>query len=1224
MSEEVEIHSGYSAGTVLGGSYRIRRLIGTGGMGEVYEAEHVRTMGKLALKVLNPAYAVDESAIQRFRREARITAALGHQGIVQVFDVDQDASGVWFIAMELLEGKTLKEIMVVEKVLSLKQALWIADKVCSALGHVHEKNVVHRDIKPGNIFVASTAGTLQVKLMDFGISTYANTRSRMSLGLILGTPRYMSPEQSCGEEYFDHRSDMFSLAAVLYQTLAGFGPFDAKTNADILDRLLNWDPPPPGKFNKEVPEHVDWAIMTALAKDPERRFKSIGEFREAMCEEESYTGAFQHITQGGMHDTTISSVLTAPQISAEEWREMRRVTVLSASLEEDEETTIGRDPSKQLERLMESVGKMQEIIESGGGMVEKTFRNSLIALFGVPKAKGDDAVRAVRAALALKQEFSSEDVIVRIGVSTGRVLAGKLIDQGGKYSVTGGALNLARRIQGVNDTGAVLVDHDTYVQMRGRFHARPVAVPAGKEAKDDEPLSVFEVLEEHPLGLLVDYGEVFGRPVGMVGRSSELERLKNMLNSSFDGNVVQTALVVGASGIGKTRLVNELRAYMEDTGINHYTLMAGSSSHRAGIPYGLISEIIRTKAQVNAQDDAPAVSRKVYDLVSVAPDLEGSERTFVWKAFFNAMQGDFSGGDHRDIGHILRAAFSRHVGGLLKRTPVLIVLEDIEWADDKSLDVIMSMLESLGAARLFIVGTATPDVFERFGSAEFVKFWQNITRLQPLKKKETAGLLASIMGSSPSRELVSHMQDISSGNPLFIEEFIKGLADRNLLVFSDNCWQILGQGWAEVLPGGVEAVVQSRLDKLRRDELKLVRRASVCGAVFWDGALDAMGMKNIDRNIESLVRKEFIHPAAESRIPGTREFAFKNAVAAKVAYSGLLQNEREDYHFRFAQWLESTGLTSTEILKLVAEHYGKAAQEEHAAMLYFELGRACAERVGDFTAALEHFSKSLELARRIENRALQREALGQIGIMSIKVGHFDRTDVLLRQALKYAAEDCQVEQEAIYTRELAVSQACHGYYEDALHTIGRARGLSSSLSDPVQLVELETANALIYLFMGKLETAVQYYKRAIELAEQADSLYKLANILHNLGDCYLRLNDYSKAREYFDSSASICDRGGFYFLYNLNMSFIYYLDTLQTSNEQFILNLEECLHDARRIGNEWSIIQSQILIGKALAHCRRPDEARQYLEKARTDASKHGISTFAEEASEALKKLKAR
>jgi tetratricopeptide (TPR) repeat protein len=345
-------------------------------------------------------------------------------------------------------------------------------------------------------------------------------------------------------------------------------------------------------------------------------------------------------------------------------------------------------------------------------------------------------------------------------------------------------------------------------------------------------------------------------------------------------------------------------------------------------------------------------------------------------------------------------------------------------------------------------------------------------------------------------------------------------------------------------------------------------------------------------------------------------------MAAKVAYSGLLQNEKEDYHFRFAQWLESKGLASTEILKLVAEHYGKAAQEEHAAMLYFELGRACADRMGDFTAALEHFGRSLELARRIENRALQREALGQIGIMSIKVGHFDRTDELLRQALKYAAEDCQVEQEAIYTRELAVSQLCHGYYEDALHTIGRARGLSSALTDPAQLVELETAHALIYLLSGKLEMAIQYYKRAIELAERADSLYKLANILHNLGDCYLRLDDHSRAREYFDSSASICDRGEFYYLYNLNMAFIYYLDALQTSNEQFILNLEECLRDAQRIGNAWSIIQTRILIGKALVHCRRPLDARRHLESARMEARKHGISVFADEAAEALAKLK--
>ncbi|MFH1437617.1 MAG: protein kinase, partial [Pseudomonadota bacterium] len=848
MSKEkhTEPDVGYPPGTVFGDTYRINQLVGLGGMGEVYEVEHLRTHGKLALKVLNPMYSVDDQAIERFRREAQMAAGVDHESIVHVFDVDQDSSGVWFIAMELLEGQTLKEILTREKVLTIRRALWIADRVSKALASVHEKGIVHRDIKPANIFLSKAGTIVQVKIMDFGVSKFAHSQSRLSIGLVVGTPRYMSPEQACGEDQIDHRVDIFSLAAVIYRALAGVGPFDARTAPEVLDRILTRDPPPPSHFNSEVTRQMDWAIMKALSKDPERRFGSIDLFRDALCRDQKFTGAFK-LPPGGVADLSMSSVMTAPQMSAEAFREMRRVTILSVSIDAEAYKAGGHGRSNSFyETVADHVGQMQRIIEAHGGMVEKTFTGSMIAVFGAPKSKVDDALQAVRAALSLKHALSKQDLILRIGLSTGRVMAGRLIDEDGRYSVTGGALNLARRIEGVNDTGGVLVDQETYVQIRGRFRTKLITIMEGREEerRTRGPVTVYEVTGEHAFGFVVGYREVLGMYAVTVGRDAELEHLKAQLHRSLESGVVETALIVAPGGMGKSRLVNELRAYVEDSSIDPYTLMAEGNSQTSDIPFALLTETIKTKAQISSKDDASVMKSKLKDFVSAAQDSKIEQEDFINQTYSMVLHIEPARQDNQDIGSRLKVAVRDHLEATLKQAPVLIIMEDLQWADEKSMEVLFSVADNIKPAQLFILGTASPDVFDRFNSAQFMGFWQNVMKLKPLSRKESEELIRSIMRSAPPPRLVEHIFEISEGNPLFIEEFLQSLADRGLLVYGDDCWQILDRGWRDILPGGVEAVIQSRLDELKRDELNLMRKAAVIGSVFWDKALEALGEKN--------------------------------------------------------------------------------------------------------------------------------------------------------------------------------------------------------------------------------------------------------------------------------------------------------------------------------------------------------------------------------------------
>jgi beta-lactam-binding protein with PASTA domain len=259
--------------TLFDGRYRIVRKLGSGGMANVYLAEDEELGRRVAIKILNERYANDDAFIERFRREAKSAASLSHPNIVSIYDRGE-AEGTYYIAMEVIEGRSLKELILTRGPLPIAEALHYARQILEALRFAHRHGIIHRDIKPHN----SLIGEQGLKVTDFGIARYGPSQMTEA-GSIMGTAQYLSPEQARGAPV-TASSDLYSVGIVLYEMLTGRVPFTGDSAIEIAMKHLNDWPKPPSKIRPEIPEEIDHIVLRALAKAPEERYQSAAEFIE--------------------------------------------------------------------------------------------------------------------------------------------------------------------------------------------------------------------------------------------------------------------------------------------------------------------------------------------------------------------------------------------------------------------------------------------------------------------------------------------------------------------------------------------------------------------------------------------------------------------------------------------------------------------------------------------------------------------------------------------------------------------------------------------------------------------------------------------------------------------------------------------------------------------------------------------------------------------------------
>jgi serine/threonine protein kinase/formylglycine-generating enzyme required for sulfatase activity len=271
-------------GTQFGDAYQIIRIIGEGGMGKVYEARHVRLSKRYAIKILHPQFNSDEQTIARFRREAEAASSIGQENILDVIDFNSTAEGVYYIVTEFLDGRSLARAFAEDGIMKVPRALTILHQMARALKAAHAHEIVHRDLKPENIFLVSRFETDDfVKVLDFGISKVRSGGDRLTqAGQIIGTPHYMSPEQAQGELNLDHRSDVYSFGAIMYEMFTARLPYEGDSVQKILVQLLTEEPPPPRTRRPDLAEDIEAVILKCMDKDPSRRYQTMAELDDAI------------------------------------------------------------------------------------------------------------------------------------------------------------------------------------------------------------------------------------------------------------------------------------------------------------------------------------------------------------------------------------------------------------------------------------------------------------------------------------------------------------------------------------------------------------------------------------------------------------------------------------------------------------------------------------------------------------------------------------------------------------------------------------------------------------------------------------------------------------------------------------------------------------------------------------------------------------------------------
>jgi serine/threonine-protein kinase len=268
-------------GALVGDAFRIERLVGEGGMARVYEARHLRLPSKrFAIKVLSAAYSHQPDVVARFQREAEAASGINHPNVVDVYDVNRTSDGTPYLVTEFLRGTDFATLLQERGQLEVGLTIHIVRQVVRALGAAHARGIVHRDVKPENVFLVGDGRSPLVKVLDFGISKVEGPEGGGSTltrtGMIMGTPGYMPPEQARGSRV-DHRADIYGVGAMLYRALTGQLPFDSEDPAETLGAVLTQEPPRPRSLEPSIPEPLELVIERAMAKDPEERYPSMAE-----------------------------------------------------------------------------------------------------------------------------------------------------------------------------------------------------------------------------------------------------------------------------------------------------------------------------------------------------------------------------------------------------------------------------------------------------------------------------------------------------------------------------------------------------------------------------------------------------------------------------------------------------------------------------------------------------------------------------------------------------------------------------------------------------------------------------------------------------------------------------------------------------------------------------------------------------------------------------------
>ncbi len=840
-----------SVSGLLAGRYRVRSRLGRGAMKEVFLAYDERLDREVALAIV--VGADGDLARARVTREAQVTGRLGdHPNVITVYD-SGELDGVPYLVLRAMRGGSLADLLDRGRP-SFADAIRLGGEIAAALAHAHKHGVVHRDVKPDNVWLASDG---RAALGDFGIAYRAGQDRLTAEGGILGTVRYLAPERIRGEA--TAAGDLYALGVTLYELVTGRPPFSGTDPDSVLHQHLSVAPEVPSRREPGVPAALERLILELLAKRPERRPRSAHEVVLMLAG--MHASAGHRARPAGVADedgpaTSERGGRPKPStVSARRESARRVLSVLAVSAD------VG-DP----EALHRVLDEGAAVIEHHGGSVERYLGDTLVAIFGLVDSQGDDALRAARAAVALCAERAE----LRIGIETGEVFLGS--DRSGAPIATGVPIAAAGRLAERAARGEILLGDNTRAAM-------------GRDATIDVDSGALLNLDPERPGLLRTPGTPF------VGRARELGALLSAFAQVREEGTCRLVTVVGAAGIGKSRLAGEFLAAVGDKAM----VLAGRCvAYGEGTTYRALAEIVRGLG--------PDPRRRVEQL------LDGDQQAI--RGLLGAVGLSDEPAQAEETAWALRRLLQR----LARDRPLVVAVEDIHWADDALLDLLDHVVALSGGSPILLVCLTRPDLLEDRPTWRATHRGRSLLELGALGDEEARALAERLGATGPAARIAARAE----GNPLFVEQLVAVDA---------------GQDTAE-LPASIQAVLAARIDRLEEGERTLLRHAAVEGRTFHSGPLGAALPEDerpaIGACLGTLTEKGLIGPD-RPEFAGENAFRFTHALIRDAAYAGIPKERRAHLHSDLAAWLECKPEAADEI---VGFHF------EQACVLAAELGRA--------------------------------------------------------------------------------------------------------------------------------------------------------------------------------------------------------------------------------------------------------------------------------------------
>ena len=1079
---------------ILGGRFAVEREVGRGGAGVIYRAFDHATERHVALKVVAAEAGVHPKEEARLSREGDVLRNLDHPGIVKVVASGRlEESGLPYIAMEWLEGEDLSARHR-RFPLSFAQSIELALYVAQALEAAHDAGVVHRDVKPSNIFLCKGAFEgaqyldVTPKLVDFGVAVAEDIRVT-SGGDVVGTPAYMAPEQARGDAPIDARCDIYSLGATLFELIANRPPHVGPTKIATLARLVTTTPPHLRELRRDVPPMLDSLVHRMLSSDVMERPGSAQEVAESL-------GMLLRQVDGGVDSVDSSEPVLSSRLGSSASRLITSIVAISFK------NSSNRD-------------RALTVLRQRGADAVPLAQDSIVAHLGARHAVGTEASVALDLGRRLAQAGA------RVGIASGRARV-SLLHPEDEVQPVGEVVDRASALARDAAPLSVLADATTSELGRGRYEFR---------TRDDGSAIVGEAVR----GVR---GERTGGAL-FVGRDPELAQVLSAFDRAMGDSTPVLISITGPPGIGKSRLRREVLARITARKDAPRVVLQRSEAYGKRHALGAAADMLRALLNLSKGVSTDEAERAIVD--ELGPETR-AEVTAQNREIIGRLLSDQAlpeGIDARGARDVLWLAMTDLVLQVVGHTPTALVAEDLQWADPESVGWLDHLIGRAYNRPLLVMALMRPTFWAdnpgRFAGRDHVRL-----ELRPISKRAARALACSLLGEAVNDETLEQIAAQAAGLPLFAEELSR----------------LAASGRDTSHAPTIEAAIQASLDSLDEECRDAVGRLSVFGLSCWDAGLEALGMPGTENRMRDLGAAEVIVEQSQSRFAGSREWVFKHSLVRDVIYNSLGELERKELHALAAQWLASMGEDAAVVAghydlggrhEDAADYWARAARRALAtnalkdALSMSERSLTFAE---DKPTAFLRASYLDEVWSRLDPRASDREtavsaleenvhdnasavrARGARARYDSARGAGDEISERLAQTRDESARLGLHEEEARCSAALASRLAYAGDLEQAeeearrLLDLARSRNVWSAAVDGWQTL------AIVRQTRGELSAALEARRSSAQAARSAGLREREAMLTCNLGFALTTIGARQEARASLERGLELADAIG--------------------------------------------------------------------------------------------------